>query len=202
MRGHVLDSGVILLKRHSAGHKVPPHKVNYRALALGLKALGVTTCFASAAVGSLRPDWKPGTLVVPHDFLDLTARNVTLFDRTVEHTDFSNPLPGRAQLLSAASEEGLEVVDGGVYVCGNGPRYETPHEIELYGQVGSIVGMTASSEAIVMREAGIDYGLLAVVTNLACGIADSPLSHEEVVEEMERSGELAVRVLKRAAERP
>lgn len=201
LRGKVIEhagKSVMLLKRHSAGHKVPPHLVNYRSMALGLKALGVKACFATAAVGSLRPEWGAGTLVVPHDFLDLTARNVTLYDREVVHTDFSSPLPARKHILRAASDEGLEAKDQGIYVCGNGPRYESPHEIDLYGKVGDVVGMTASTEAIVMREAGVDYGCLAVVTNLACGIADQPLSHEEVVEEMERSGEKAVRILLRA----
>lgn len=201
LRGKVIEhagKSVMLLKRHSAGHKVPPHLVNYRSMALGLKALGVKACFATAAVGSLRPEWGAGTLVVPHDFLDLTARNVTLYDREVVHTDFSSPLPARMHILRAAAEEGLETKDRGIYVCGNGPRYESPHEIDLYGKVGDVVGMTASTEAIVMREAGVDYGCLAVVTNLACGIADQPLSHEEVVEEMERSGEKAVRILLRA----
>lgn len=204
LRGRVIEHEgrtVMLLKRHSAGHKVPPHLVNYRAMALGLKALGVKACFATAAVGSLRPEWGPGTLVAPHDFLDLTARNVTLFDRQVVHTDFSDPLPARRTILAAASDVGLPVLDKGVYVCGNGPRYESPHEIDLYGKVGDVVGMTASTEAIVMREAGVDYGCLAVVTNLACGIADQPLSHQEVVEEMERSGEKAVRILLRAVAR-
>lgn len=202
LRGRIvdLDSGLCLLvQRHSVGHKVPPHRVGYRGIALGLAALGVKACFASAAVGSLRPDWPAGTLVVPSDFLDLTARNLTLFDRDVVHTDFSSPLPARTFLLEASNKTGIATVDGGVYVCGNGPRYETPHEIEVYGRVGDLVGMTASTEAIVLREAGIDYGLLSVVTNLACGIADQPLSHEEVVEEMERSGDRAVAILTAAA---
>lgn len=200
MRGSLLPSGVVLLKRHSAGHKVPPHRVNYRAMALGLKALGVEACFASAAVGSLRPEWGPGTLMVPHDFLDLTCRNLTLFDRTVVHTDFSQPLPARQHLLTAAERLNLPVAPGGIYVGGNGPRYETPHEIVLYAKVGDVVGMTATTEAIVMREAGIAYGLLAVVTNLACGITEAPLSHEEVVDEMQRSGAKAVAILRDAAE--
>jgi len=201
LRGRVVEhSGktILLLRRHSAGHKVPPHLVNYASMALGLRAVGVQACFATAAVGSLRPEWGPGTLVVPHDFLDLTARNLTLYDREVVHTDFSDPLPARREILAAAESEELPVQDRGVYVCGNGPRYESPHEIDLYGKVGDVVGMTASSEAILMHEAGVRYGCLAVVTNLACGIADSPLSHEEVVEEMGRSGEKAVRILLRA----
>jgi 5'-methylthioadenosine phosphorylase len=201
LRGRVVGHAgktILLLRRHSAGHKVPPHLVNYASMALGLRAVGVKACFATAAVGSLRPEWGPGTLVVPHDFLDLTARNLTLYDREVVHTDFSDPLPARREILAAAESESLPVKDRGVYVCGNGPRYESPHEIDLYGKVGDVVGMTASSEAILMHEAGVRYGCLAVVTNLACGIADAPLSHEEVVEEMVRSGEKAVRILLRA----
>src|SRR5580658_2345650 len=52
-----------VLSRHSAGHKVPPHLVNYRAMALALRDLGAGICFSTAAVGSLRPEWAPGTLI-------------------------------------------------------------------------------------------------------------------------------------------
>jgi 5'-methylthioadenosine phosphorylase len=194
------DRDLILVQRHSVGHKVPPHRVSYAAFALGLRALGVKTCFGTAAVGSMRPEWGPGTLVVPKDFLDLTGRGTTLFNRTVIHTDFSTPLPARSHLIQAGNQLGMAVEDGGTYICGNGPRYETPKEIEVYGKMGDLVGMTAASEAIVMREAGIDYGCLCVVTNLACGIAGDPLSHEEVVDEMNRSGEVAVRLLLAAAQ--
>lgn len=194
LRGQLLDD-IVLIQRHSVGHKTPPHLVNYKAFALGLNALGVKTCFATAAVGSLRPDWGPGTLVAPRDFIDLTGRGTTLYDRTVVHTDYSTPLPARSHLL----QEGVH--DGGIYVCGNGPRYETPYEIELYKQIGDLVGMTAASEAIVMREAGVDYGCLCVVTNLACGISETPLNHEEVVDEMNRSGARAVEILLEAAKR-
>lgn len=198
MRGRISEvegTSVVLLQRHSAGHKVPPHKVNYRAMALGLKELGVERCLATAAVGSLRRDAPAGTLIVPGDFLDLTPRATTLFDRRVAHTDFSSPFPAREALLSGAAAAGVGVQDGGVYVCLNGPRYETPYEIELYAKIGSVVGMTAASEAIVMREAGIPYAVLAIVTNLAAGLSDEPLSHGDVEREMQRSGDLAVRVL-------
>lgn len=194
LRGRLLGD-IVLIQRHSVGHKTPPHLVNYAAFALGLKALGVKFCFATAAVGSLRPEWGPGTLVVPSDFMDITGRQTTLYHRTVVHTDFSKPLPARDYLLNTE----VEVHDGGIYVCGNGPRYETPYEIDLYSKIGDVVGMTAASEAIVMREAGVDYGCLCVVTNLACGIADYPLNHEEVVDEMNRSGETAVKILLEAA---
>jgi 5'-methylthioadenosine phosphorylase len=191
-----------LVSRHAAGHKVPPHKVNYRAMALAVKCLGCKGCIGSAAVGSLREDWGPGMFVICHDFLDLSGRNITLFDDRVVHTDFSKPFSpeGRLALIEAAGREGAAAHDGGIYVQGNGPRFETPFEIDLYQRLGGdVVGMTAASEAVCMREAGVPYACLAVVTNLACGIVNAPLSHEEVVEEMERSGKKAVEIMRRAA---
>ncbi len=193
-----------LIGRHSAGHKVPPHKVNYHAMALGMKQLGVKACLSTAAVGSLRSEWPAGTLVACSDFLDLTGRFPTLFDREVVHRDFTNPfgVESRRAILEAAADLGESVQKKGIYLCGNGPRYETPFEIELYRNFkADLVGMTAGSEAILMREAEVDYGCLAIVTNLAAGISDSPLSHEEVVDEMNRSGARAVNLLIRAAKR-
>jgi len=206
-RGRLVEvNGVklFLIGRHSAGHKVPPHKVNYKAMALGMRTLGVKACLSTAAVGSLKREWPAGTLVACSDFLDYTGRHPTLFDRQVVHTDFSQPFSAkaRAALLAAARDLGEPIQERGVYLSSNGPRYETPAEIDLYKVFGAeLAGMTAATEAILMREAGVDYGCLAIVTNLASGISDQPLSHEEVVDEMSRSGEKAVKVLLRAAER-
>lgn len=207
LRGRLINAegvSVFVVSRHSAGHKVPPHKVNYAAMAHGMKAIGAKGCLSTAAVGSLRREWGPGTLVACSDFLDLTARSLTLFDQTVIHRDFTDPfgVPTRRALLHAAQELGESVEDGGVYLCANGPRYETPHEIDLYRTMGAdLVGMTAASEAILMREAEVDYACLAIVTNLAAGISETPLDHQEVVDEMKRSGERAVRILLSAAKR-
>jgi len=195
---------LFLIGRHSAGHKVPPHKVNYKAMALGMKQLRAKGCLSTAAVGSLRIDWPAGTMVACSDFLDYSGRRLTLFDRQVVHTDFTDPFgpKSHAAIVAAANDLSESIHEIGVYLCGDGPRYETPAEIDLYKKNGAdLVGMTASTEAILMREAGVDYGCLAIVTNLAAGISDMPLSHEEVVDEMNRSGEKAVKILIRAAER-
>lgn len=189
---------LLLLSRHSAGHKVPPHKVNYVGMATALQQLGVKFCLASAAVGSLRREWGPGTFVACSDFYDFTFRNTTIFDATVVHTDFTNPFSPaiRAAMIEEGKGHGKTIEEQGIYLCGNGPRYETPGEINLYARINAdVVGMTAASEAIVMRESGIQYGCLAVVTNLAAGISDQELSHQEVEDEMNRSGETAVKVL-------
>lgn len=206
LRGTILDHEgvrILLLQRHSNGHKVPPHRVNYRAMALGLRQLGAKACFSSAAVGSLRAHWPAGTLVNCSDFLDFSYRNLTLFDRNVQHTDFGSPFDPicRFALAQAATTESLEIQPAGIYINNNGPRYETPYEIHVLKGLGDLVGMTAASEATLMREAGVPYGCLAVVTNLAAGISESALSHEEVVAEMERSGPRVVRILLEAAKR-
>jgi 5'-methylthioadenosine phosphorylase len=143
-------------------------------------------------------------MVVCSDFLDFTGRRQTLFDRQVTHTDFTSPFGPNSQQAIIGSAANLEesVHLGGIYLCGDGPRYETPTEIDLYRKIGAdLVGMTAATEAILMREAGVDYGCLAVVTNLAAGISEFPLSHEEVVDEMNRAGERAVKILIGAAKR-
>jgi len=207
LRGRLVEfEGVWLLltSRHSAGHKVPPHRVAYAALAHGLAQVGAKFCLATAAVGCLRPAWKPGTLVACSDFLDFTNRNLTLFDREVVHRDFTDPFSprSRAAMVEAAGALGIPIEPKGVYMGLNGPRYETPQEIRTFAGLGAdLVGMTASSEAILLREAGIDYGCLAIVTNLAAGISETPLSHDEVVEEMQRSGGNAVQILLGAAKR-
>ncbi|MFI5387245.1 MAG: MTAP family purine nucleoside phosphorylase [Fimbriimonadales bacterium] len=198
-RGRLIEIAgkqVFAMSRHSAGHKVPPHKVNYTAMALALKSLGARACFATAAAGALRQDWGTGSLIVCDDFIDFSGRFPTLFDQTVVHTDFCHPFPARGHILRAAKRLNLMVHDGGVYVCANGPRYETPAEIRHYRQIGGdVVGMTAATEAILMHEAGVPYGCLAVVTNLAAGLSTRPLDHGDVAREMEKTGDLALKIL-------
>ena len=188
---------ILVVSRHSIGHKVPPHAVNYHAIALGLKKLGIRLCFSTAAVGALRRDWPVGTFAAISDFVDLTGRRLTLFDREVAHTDFSQPFSprGRRGLTVAAKELGAPIHNRGIYVCENGPRYETPYEIKLLKQIGDVIGMTAASEAILLHEAGVEYACLAIVTNMAAGLQESPLKHEEVVCETKELSDVIVKIL-------
>ena len=203
LRGRVFEHEgrrIMALQRHAAGPKLPPHRIAYRAIAWGLARLGARACFASAAVGSLRPEWPPGTLVVCSDFLDLTGRRLTLHSRRVFHQDMTHPFPARDLLLEACRTQGEDAIDGGVYVCGDGPRYETPQEIRtMSGLGGDVVGMTAASEAILLREAGVPYACLAVVTNLAAGLQARELFHGEVEDVMKGRGAAVVGILLAAA---
>lgn len=163
-----------------------------------MRDLAAPAVFSTGAVGSLREHLPPGSLVVCSDVLDFTSRRVTLYERDVIHTDMTTPFDSslRRALLSGARREGIEVVDGGVYVCANGPRYETPAEIAFYRSAGGdIIGMTVGSEAIVMREAGVPYACIAGVTNLAAGLSGSSLDHEEVSQAMEALSDQMIRVM-------
>lgn len=195
---------ILFIARHSLGHKTPPSQVNYLAMAEGLKRLGAKHCLATAAVGGLIDNFGPGSFCVCSDFIDLTGRNQTLFANIVRHTDFSTPMGGKAReaLISACKKAEIEIPGHATYVCTNGPRYETPAEVASYAAMrGHVVGMTAASEAIAMREAGIDYGCLAIVTNFGSGISTTPLAHSEVTDQMLKSGQMAVDVLLDAARR-
>jgi 5'-methylthioadenosine phosphorylase len=188
--------GVLMVARHGPEHKVPPHKVDYRANAVGLRELGIEFCLSSAAVGSVNRDFHPGLLVVCSDFIDLNPNKKTLFDDEVRHTDFSAPFDPAAR--AALLQDGVR--DGGVYVGVLGPRYETPAEVQYLRTIGGdVVGMTAASEAISMREAGVRYACLAVVTIFAAGLSEQPLSHAEVKSAMRESLPKVAAILREAA---
>lgn len=171
------------LQRHSAGHKTPPHLVRYQAIAEGVRKLGAKLCLSSAAVGSLRADWPVGTMVVCTDLTDLTGRRLTMHDRQVVHTPVPEAFPASEALARSLDEAGLGY-QRGVYVCADGPRFETPHEVRLMGHVGDVVGMTAATEAVLLAECGVPYGCLALVTNLGTGLDESGAVHTEVVHVM------------------
>jgi 5'-methylthioadenosine phosphorylase len=173
------------LSRHGAAHGLGPHQINYRANALALQQLGVSSVFATNAVGSLRPDLPTGSLVVLSDFIDFTRRRpTTLFEgEDWSHVDFSRPYSPslRALLTDSAIASGAAVIDHGVYVCCDGPRFETPAEVRLFrAWGGDVVGMTGLPEAVFAVEAGMDYAALAVVTNLGAGLSQNDVDHTSV----------------------
>ncbi|NLJ99916.1 MAG: S-methyl-5'-thioinosine phosphorylase, partial [Clostridia bacterium] len=185
---------IAFLTRHGGEHTVPPHLVNYRANITALKEVGVKKIIATAAVGSLNTDMKPGDLVILDQFIDFTkGRPLTFFEggsRGVVHTDMTTPYcPELSRQLKKYGEmPGVKVHPQGVYICTEGPRFETPAEIKMYGMLGGdLVGMTNVPEVVLAREKGICYAATAIVTNFAAGISPTPLSHQEVVEAMETS---------------
>ena len=179
------------LPRHGEDHARSPSNVNYRANIMALKQLGVDRIIAVCSVGSLRADIKPGDFVLVDQFLDFTkSRPSTFYDEagTVVHTDVTNPYCGEiGDCIKRVPAKGITLHGKGTYVCTEGPRFETAAEIRMFAMLGGdVVGMTAVPECVLAREIGICYACIAAVTNYAAGIGDHPLTHGEVIEEMNR----------------
>lgn len=177
--GRMQGCQVVFLPRHGYNHRIPPHQVNYRANIWALRELKVTRILAVAAVGGIHPDMGPGTLVVPDQLIDYTwGRPSTYYEGdldSVTHVDFTYPYDAslRESFLSAGRALDLPMIDGGTYGATQGPRLETAAEIRRLERDGcDVVGMTGMPEAVLAREAGIDYASLNVVANWAAGVHD------------------------------
>ncbi|MEZ3163783.1 S-methyl-5'-thioadenosine phosphorylase [Halorubrum sp. RMP-47] len=196
--GEFGDTGreVAFLPRHGSEHGVSPTDLPYRANMYALKQAGVTHVFASNAVGSLKEELEPGTLVVPDQIYDRTKhRDLSFYgDGVVVHQPFADPYsPALVDHLTEAAESAVgdddtKVVKGGTYVCIEGPQYSTRAESEFYKSQGwDLVGMTAIPEAKLAREAEIAYATIAGVTDYDVWKEDSEVTLEEVLENAEQN---------------
>jgi 5'-methylthioadenosine phosphorylase len=190
---------VFFLPRHGKNHNLPPHRVNYRANIRAFKDLGVQEIISLSAVGGIRADLEPGSIVIADQLLDFTKSRInTFFDGDdVVHVDFTAPYCSEMRdiLLGASRKAGLKVFDGGTYAAVEGPRLETAAEIAFFKSAGAdMVGMTAMPEAALAREAEMCYSGIYVVTNYAAGISKGRLTTGEVVETM-RSSSASTQVL-------
>lgn len=194
LTGFVAGRPVAFLPRHGRDHRFAPHLVPYRANIWALRAVGVRQVVAPCAVGSLRADLGPGSLVVPDQVVDRTAgREQTYFDSVgpVVHVSFADPYcpVGRRTVLKAAGEENWPAADGGTLVVIQGPRFSSRAESWHHAAAGwSIVGMTGQPEATLARELALCYTSIAVVTDHDAGVeAGAGVTHHEVLEVFAKS---------------
>jgi 5'-methylthioadenosine phosphorylase len=164
---------VAFLSRHGRGHKIGPSEINYRANIYALKAIGATRVISVSAVGSMKERLRPGEVVVPNQFIDLTKRRMSsFFDQgIVAHVAFSDPVCPRlaAALVKAGQDAGCTIHPDGVYLCIEGPQFSTRGESLLYRQWGvDVIGMTNLPEAKLAREAELCYATMALVTDYDC----------------------------------
>ena len=193
--GKLGNQKLVFLSRHGRGHATPPHLINYRANIWAIRELGVRKILATAAVGSLSPNFHPGEVVLLDQFLDFTkCRPQTFYEGGQEgvlHVDMTEPYCSavRQAIMEASKHIGLVVKNGACYVCTEGPRFETPAEIRMFQRLGAdLVGMTSVPEVVLARELGMCYASIGMVTNEAAGISAHPLSHAEVMESMKELG--------------
>ncbi|WP_083237001.1 S-methyl-5'-thioadenosine phosphorylase, partial [Desulfosporosinus sp. BG] len=205
--GRLANREMVFLSRHGRDHATPPHLVNYRANIWALHELGVRKIIATAAVGSLSPDFRLGELVLLDQFLDFTkSRPQTFYEggqKGVLHVDMTEPYCSavRQVIIEASEHLGLQVKNGACYICTEGPRFETPAEIRMFQRLGAdLVGMTSVPEVVLARELGICYASIAMVTNEAAGIATHPLTHSEVMESMKELGAKVAQLIQATVE--
>ena len=159
-------------------------------------ATGCSTIVLTNGCGGLNPAWGPGTPVLIRDHINLTATSPLEGATFVDLTDlYSARLRAIARDVDPSLEEG-------VYVQFPGPHYETPAEVQMAKRIGGdLVGMSTTLEAIAARHVGLEVLGISLVTNLAAGISDEPLSHQEVIEAgqaaAERCGRLLAEVVRR-----
>ncbi|WP_435360891.1 S-methyl-5'-thioadenosine phosphorylase [Haloarchaeobius sp. DFWS5] len=187
--GELAGKEVAFLPRHGPDHQHTPTNAPYKANIYALKSVGVDRIIATNAVGSLREDLPPQTLVVPTQIFDRTSqREHTFFgDGMVVHMGFADPYdPPMAEHLAAAAERAdidADVEEGGTYVCIEGPQYSTRSESEFYREQGwDVVGMTAIPEAKLAREAEMSYATVTGITDYDVWKTDNEVTLDEVLE--------------------
>lgn len=176
VNGLLAGREVFFMARHGDPHRIPPHRVNYRANIWALKQAGADEILAVNAVGGIHPAMGVGHFCVPHQLIDYTwGRSSTFFEDdlpAVTHIDFTHPYDEalRQRLIGVLARLGVAHSAYGVYAATQGPRLETAAEISLLERDGcDIVGMTGMPEAALARELDMPYASLSLVVNPAAG---------------------------------
>ena len=206
-RGRLGSTELVFVARHGVGHVFSPTTVPYQANIYALKELGVGQILSLSAVGSLREELPPQSLVIPDQIIDRTvARPRTFFeDGIVAHVGLADPFCARLQdaLAGAAGDANQPVHRGGAYVCIEGPQFSTRAESRLFRSWdASVIGMTVMPEARLAREAELCYATLAMVTDYdVWHDSEADVSVEVVLSNLEANSRAASAILGALAER-
>ena len=203
--GKISETTVLFVPRHGEGHHFSPSNLPYRANLHALKQLGATHVVSFSAVGSLREEFPPRSIVIPDQLIDRTVdRERTFFDDgVVAHVGLADPFcPNFRRALAAAATNADQVVHlGGTYICIEGPQFSTRAESHLYRSWGgTVIGMTAMPEARLAREAELCYATLALVTDFDVWHDDAAdVSVEVVMSNLDANGRAAAAILHQLA---
>ena len=202
--GTLESQRVAFLARHGIGHHITPSEVPYRANIYALKSLGVQRIVSISACGSLQEQFAPGHIVIPDQIYDNTHKRARSFfgEGLVAHVSVANPFCEDLsdQLESAVRQAGGVTHRGGSFITIEGPRFSTKAESNTYRSWGmSIIGMTASPEAFLAREAEICYATMAHVTDYdVWRVSEEPVTVEMVIQTLNKNtavAQEAVRIL-------
>jgi xanthosine phosphorylase len=204
--GHIGEVPVAVLQGRAHVYEGVDHDL-VRTPTRALRAAGAEVLVLTNAAGSLRPELGPGRLMLIADHINMSGVNVLtgpnvdeLGDRFTSLRDAYDP-ELRARMRDAAGELGIELGEG-VYLAVSGPSFETPAEIRAYRTLGAdAVGMSTVHETIVARHAGLRVVGVSAITNLAEGMSDEPVSHEQTLRDAARAADDLAPLITRFVER-
>jgi len=171
----------IFIPRHGPKNNIPPHMINHKANISAFKKLKADKIISFTSVGSLKQIIKPGTIVIPDDYINLYNIQ-TFFNKGLHFTTPSLDKNLRKKLISIVKKLKLPLKEKGTYVQTTGPRLETKAEINLLKNYADIIGMTMANEATLAKELGIPYATISCADNYANGIVKKQLTAEQIVE--------------------
>ncbi|MFC0335417.1 purine-nucleoside phosphorylase [Paenibacillus sepulcri] len=157
-----------------------------------MKSIGVSILVVTNAAGGINTGYEPGDLMLISDHINLTGRNPLIGPNEdelgVRFPDMSEAYSRRLRALAVqtAQQQGFSLREG-VYIGVLGPSYETPAEIRMMRIMGAdAVGMSTVAEVVAARHSGIEVLGISCISNMASGILNQPLSHQEVMETTEK----------------
>jgi purine-nucleoside phosphorylase len=184
--GRLANTPIVVLNgraHYYEGHAMERVTFAVRALA----AFGVRDLLLTNAAGAINPRFRAGEFMMLRDHINFMGSNplrgkpIRGLQRFIDLTQIYDI--GLSSLLKSAAQSARLRLRSGIYLAVSGPTYETPAEIRAFARLGAdAVGMSTVPEAIVARQCGLRVAAISCLTNLAAGISDAPLSHDEVLE--------------------
>jgi 5'-methylthioadenosine phosphorylase len=193
------NADVAFLPRHGREHKTPPHMINHKANMLALRNLGAGEVVGINSAGSLNPKLRPGSIIIPEDFICL-GKIETVYDSEIMHVTPELDANLRKKIIAAVEKSKVDAIDGGVYAQTTGPRLETRAEVRFLGEYADVVGMTLASEATVACELNIAYASICTVDNYANGIGGKKLEFGDIMRDAKKNREKLEKIISILAE--
>ncbi|PKN77007.1 MAG: 6-oxopurine nucleoside phosphorylase [Deltaproteobacteria bacterium HGW-Deltaproteobacteria-10] len=192
----LVSDKIVLIPRHGNDPQehILPHFINHRANLKALKDLGASEVVGINSTGSLKTHLCPGMIVIPDDFIALTA-TPTIYQNKAVHVTPSLDENVRQKLIGAANNCQIPVVEKGIYWQTPGPRLETKAETRMMANYADIVGMTMASEAVIALELNLPYASACSIDNFGNGIMDKPLGMDEIIAGARKNADLMIRLL-------
>jgi 5'-methylthioadenosine phosphorylase len=192
----LITDKIALIPRHGNDFQshILPHSINHLANLQALKYIGVKEVVGINSTGSLKKDLSPGMIVIPDDFITLTATS-TIHQNKAVHITPSLSQDVRQKLIKAARNCEIPVIEKGTYWQTPGPRLETKAEIRMMANYADIVGMTMANEAVVAQEMDLSYASACSIDNYGNGLLEKPLSMEEIIAGAHKNADLMIQLL-------